>query len=247
MSGTERSRALVTGAGSGIGRASALALAACGHAVIVQDIDANGAARTCRLIREAGGTAHAGICDVADAAALRGIVGEHGAVHVLVNNAGTPALAVPVHELDHQAFRRMVDVHVWGALAALQAVLPEMKAAERGVVINISSDRGQVGSELSCHYAAAKAALLGLTKSWARELAPHRIRVNAIAPGFVMTPMAEATMKARNEVDISSVPNLVGRWGRTEEIAFWVAALAHPDAGFMTGQVLAANGGSPIT
>lgn len=205
-----------------------------------------GIEETCALIRAAGGVAHPGICDVTQADALCSLVADLGSVDLLVNNAGTPALAVSVEDLSYETFRRMIDVHVWGALAALKAVLPGMRSFGRGVIINISSDRGQVGSEISCHYAAAKAALLGLTKSWARELAAHNIRVNAIAPGFVMTPMASATFAARNEA-ATSVPNLLVRWGQPNEIAFWVAALAHTDADFMTGQIIAVNGGSPIT
>lgn len=236
--------ALVTGAGSGIGRATARRLAVGGAAVVVQDIAAEAASETIALIEATGGTAHACICSVADEDALRACVEATGPVSILVNNAGVPGYNAPLEKIDYVAYQRLFDVHVWGTIAATRAVLPGMKALRSGRIVNISSNRGQVGFEASSHYGAAKAAVTGLAKSWARELAPFNILVNAVAPGVVRTGMTlgygEESVAAEAEL------NLVKRWAEPEELAEWIAFLVGPKGGYMTGQLLCPNGGDPI-
>jgi 3-oxoacyl-[acyl-carrier protein] reductase len=237
--------ALVTGAGSGIGRAVARRLAADGATVIVQDIAADGARETTALIEAAGGSATPLICTVADEDALvKGVSRSGGRIAILVNNAGVPGYNAPLEALDRNAYQRLFDVHVWGTIAATRAVLPGMKATRFGRIVNISSNRAQVGFEVSSHYSAAKAAVANLAKSWARELAPHNILVNAIAPGVTRTGMTlgygEASVAAEAEL------NLVKRWAEPEEIAEWIAFLVGPKGSFMTGQLLCPNGGDPI-
>lgn len=236
---------LVTGAGSGIGRATARRLAAGGAAVMVQDVASEGAAETVALIEAAGGSATPLICTVADEEALReGVDRSGGRVAILVNNAGVPGHNAPLEALDRNAYQRLFDIHVWGTIAATRAVLPGMKAAGTGRIINIASNRAQVGFEVSCHYSAAKAAVANLAKSWARELAPHGILVNAIAPGVTRTGMTlgYGVESLTAEADL----NLVKRWAEPEEIAEWIAFLVGPKGGFMTGQLLCPNGGDPI-
>jgi NAD(P)-dependent dehydrogenase (short-subunit alcohol dehydrogenase family) len=241
----ERQTAVVTGAGSGIGRATARRLAAGGARVVVQDVSEEGAAETIAAIEAAGGAALACICTVADEAALRAAVEDIGGrVAILVNNAGVPGYNAALEAIDYEAYRRLFDVHVWGTIAATRAVLPGMKAAGFGRIVNIASNRGQVGFERSSHYGAAKAAVTGLAKSWARELAAFGILVNAVAPGVVRTGMTlgygEASVAAEAEL------NLVKRWAEPEEMAEWIAFLAGPKGSFMTGQLLCPNGGDPI-
>lgn len=236
--------ALVTGAASGIGRATAETLALDGARVVVQDRDAAGVATVVAAIAAAGGAAVPAACSVADEAALVDCVAAVGGVDILVNNAGVPGFNAPLEEIDRAAYERLFDVHVWGSIAAARAVVPGMRQRRFGRIVNIASNRGQVGFERSSHYSAAKAAVIGLAKSWARELAPHGILVNALAPGVVRSAMTlgygEAALAEEAEL------NLVKRWAEPEEIAGWISFLVGPRGGYMTGQLLCPNGGDPI-
>ena len=243
MTGTAE-RAMVTGAASGIGRATALRLAEDRLAVIVQDIDGDGVAAVVEAIRARGGTASGAACSVADEKALSDSVAAAGGVDVLVNNAGVPGFNASLEEIDRAAYERLFDIHVWGTIAATRAALPGMKARRFGRIVNIASNRGQVGFERSSHYGAAKAAVIGLAKSWARELAPHNILVNALAPGVVRSGM---TLRYGEEaLREEAEQNLVKRWAEPEEMAEWIAFLVGPSGSYMTGQVLCPNGGDPI-
>jgi len=240
--------ALITGAGRGIGRAIAARLAWDGAVVAVLDIDAEGAEATARLIHKADGRAEAYGADVRDRAAVGAAVAEArkalGPLVILVNNAGVGGANAPLESIDDDAYDRMFGVHVKGSLICLQAVLADMKAARWGRVVNIASNRGQVGYERSSHYAGAKAALIAFAKAWARELAPWNVRVNAVAPGVVRTAMnlAYGEDALRQEAE----RNLLKRWADPEEIAATVAFLVGPEGDFYTGQLLCPNGGDPI-
>lgn len=238
-------RALVTGAGSGIGRASVLALAEAGAEVIVQDIVADRVARVVDTIRSKGGKAIAAVFDVADEAAMqKAVAGAGGPVTLLLNNAGVAGGNAEFEQVDRAAYMRMFDIHVWGSLNAAHAVVPGMKAERFGRIVNIASNRGQVGFERSCHYSGAKAALIGFAKAWAREFAPWGILVNAIAPGVIRTSLTLSF--GEQAVYDEAQLNLLKRWGEPEEIAAWVRLLMEPTGNFMTGQVLCPNGGDPI-
>jgi 3-oxoacyl-[acyl-carrier protein] reductase len=240
--------AIVTGAASGIGRATAMLLAAQGAAVGILDIDGDGAHTVACGLVTTGRRALAVPCNVADersvAAAVAAVTDAFGDVDVLVNNAGVAGNNARLEDIDRAAFDRMFDVHVRGALHCVQAVLPTMRQRPDGRIVNISSNRGQVGFERSSHYSAAKAALLGCTKSWARELAPHGIKVNAVAPGVVRSAMTLAYGEAALVEEAAQ--NLLGRWAEPEEIAGAVLFLVGAASAFMTGQVLCPNGGDPI-
>ncbi|GEO39969.1 3-oxoacyl-[acyl-carrier protein] reductase [Skermanella aerolata] len=236
--------AMVTGAGSGIGEATARLFAAAGARVIVQDIDPERVATTVAAIKRAGGEAVGAAYSVADEASLRRSVEETGGVDILVNNAGVPGFNAVIEDIDRAAYERLFEIHVWGTLAATRAVLPGMKAKGYGRIVNIASNRGQVGFERSSHYAAAKAAVIGFAKSWAREFAPHGILVNALAPGVVRSGM---TLRYGQEaLDEEAQLNLVKRWAEPDEIAGWILFITGPRGGFMTGQLVCPNGGDPI-
>ncbi len=236
--------ALVTGAGSGIGRATAEKLGASGARVIVQDVDEGRVTEVVDAIRKAKGEALPAVYSVADEAALRRSALEAGGVSILVNNAGVPGFNAVIEDIDKAAYERLFEIHVWGTLAATRAVLPEMKAKRYGRILNISSNRAQVGFERSSHYAAAKAAVIGFAKAWAREFAPYGILVNALAPGVVRTGM---TLRyGQDALDEEAALNLVKRWAEPQEIADWIAFVVGPKGGFMTGQLLCPNGGDPI-
>ncbi len=244
MSSLAGRRALVTGAGSGIGRGIALTLAAYGAEVVVQDADPAGAEATLVILRDAGGRGRTAVCSVVDEAALVAAVEASGPVDILINNAGVPGFNAELEDIDRAAYDRLFEVHVWGTFAATRAVLPGMKGRGFGRIVNIASNRGQVGFERSSHYAAAKGAVIALAKSWARELAPHGILVNALAPGVVRSGM---TLRyGEDALREEAMQNLVERWAEPEEIGEWIAFLVGPRGSFMTGQLLCPNGGDPI-
>ena len=240
--------ALITGAGDGMGRAHALLMAERGADIIVSDIRGDAAEETARQVRERGRRAHVGVVDMADAAAVLDMVaaGAHalGPVDIVVNNAGYGQRAL-VEEISEDDFERMFAVHVRGSFFCTQAVVPAMKARRYGKIINISSIWGMTGAPVASHYCAAKAALLGLTKSWAKELAPWNIHVNAVAPGGVRSggPLKlddSDVLRAKEE----RVP--LKRYCQPIEISYAVAYLASPQADFITGQVVSPNGGETI-
>ncbi len=249
MTGFEGKVVLVTGAAQGIGRQHALTFGARGAQVIVQDINGASAAETATLIEAAGGVATAFACDVADLDAMgREIAAAEaaaGRIDVLINNAGVHKKQT-IEAVTEADFDWMFDTHVKGTFFTTQAVVPGMKARKFGRIVNTSSAWGMCGWHLDSHYCGAKAAILGLTKAWARELAPWGICVNAVAPGVIMTEQTRlnrtpAEMRKLVEEDI-----LIGRVGEPSDIAEAAAFLASAEAGFITGQVISPNGGEFI-
>ena len=250
MPGTLDGRtALVTGSGSGMGRSHAQLLAERGAAVIVHDVDDEGANETTNMVRESGGSAVAMSVDIRDVGAFRGALGpavsEFGPVDILVNNAGVGGQGLSIEAIDEATFDRMFAVHVKGSFFATQAVVPGMKERGYGKIVNISSNFAMGGSAFASHYAAAKSALSGFTKSWARELAPWKICVNAVAPGILETPMTLGSIgKERIDAMIDDIP--LGRIADPIDISYAVAWLAGPETDFMTGQVISPSGGATI-
>ena len=241
--------ALITGSGSGMGRSHARLLAERGANVIVHDVDASGANETAGMVREGGGTAAVMVVDIRDVSGFRDALGaavaETGAVDILVNNAGVGGQGLAIEDINEATFDRMFAVHVKGSFFATQAVVPGMKGRGYGKIVNISSTFAMGGSEFASHYAAAKSALSGFTKSWARELASHKICVNAVAPGILETPMTLGSIgKERINSMISDIP--LGRIAETIDISYAVAWLAGPETDFMTGQIVSPNGGVSI-
>lgn len=236
--------AFITGAGSGIGRATALLLASRGAAVAVNDINLERVVQTVAAINAVGGRAVAAIADVADRAAITKTIStaanEIGTITILVNNAGISSQRLEMRDIDDSVLDRMLAVHVKGAFHCTSAVLDGMKAQFSGKIVNISSAMGTVGGIRGSHYAAAKGALLAMTKTWAREFAAWNIRVNAIAPGGVFT---RATADIKNYASEAKKRVPLGRFGQPEEIASVVAFLASAEASYITGQTVSPNGG----
>jgi 3-oxoacyl-[acyl-carrier protein] reductase len=247
--------AVITGAGRGMGRSHALAFAAGGAEVGVTDISPPLVEETVDLIRAAGGKARGIACDVADVEAITKAIADleaaAGRIDILVNNAGIDDMR-PIEEIDEAGFDRMFGVHVKGTFFATRAAVPGMKARGSGKIVVTASTAGMTGLGNDSHYSAAKAALLGLTKAWAKELAPHGIHVNAVAPGATMTemvltklPTREASMaRIRQRLEAGAVP--LGRYAEPEEITAVVVFLASEQSSFITGQVISPNGGETI-
>lgn len=241
--------ALVTGAAGGIGSAVAEALARAGAAVLVTDADEAAAAAVAGKISAAGLTADSVALDVrhraeADTAAARAAALTDGTLHILVNNAGVTAPAM-FENLDEESFRRLVDVHVLGAFHCTQAALPLLPTDGTGRVINVTSAAGLTGTLGQVNYSAAKAGIIGFTKSLARELATKRILVNTLAP-LAATPMTETIRTHPKFADLMLARIPLGRWAEPEEIAGAFVFLASDAASFITGQVLAVDGGLVI-
>lgn len=240
--------ALVTGAASGMGRSHAVKLASLGAVAVIQDIDAKGLAETQALVEAEGGTCAAFVFDISDVAAIDDmaaqVLGRFGSLDIVVNNAGIGRDRV-VEEIDQAAFDRMIGVHVKGSFFCAKAAVPAMKAKGWGRIINVSSRWAQAGHIMASDYIAAKGAVLGLTKAWAKELAPFGITVNAIAPGGVWSRMVLENLGEEGvRREESQVP--LGRWAQPEEISETMAFLASDEAAFITGQVLSPNGGKTI-
>ena len=239
---------VVTGAGMGMGRTHAQLLAERGAHVVVQDIQKAKAEETAHAVAQAGGKAHVLACDISDTGAVaREFTAAEktlGRIDVLVNNAGIHNRRA-IEEVTPQDFDAMFGVHVKGTFFATQTVVGGMKARRRGKIVNISSINGMIADTTDSHYNGAKAAILGLTKAWAKELAPWNINVNAVAPGHIVTP-ATILRGAERMEKISKERIPLGRYAKPEEIAHTVAFLASSESDFITGQVISPNGGEAI-
>ena len=237
--------ALVTGSSRGIGRAIAAVLAREGWAVCVNYLERRDAAESLvRELRAQGRAAMAFQADIADResadACVRAASEELGPVELLVNNAGISRQGL-FQDLDDAAWDRLLAVNLTGPRNAVLAVLPHMLSEKRGCVVNISSMWGLRGASCEAAYAATKAGVIGLTRSLALELAPSGIRVNCVAPGCVETDMVRVLGEDTRRMLAEETP--LGRLGRPEDVAEAVAFLASEKAAFITGQVLAADGG----
>jgi len=258
--------AVVTGGGSGIGRAICLAFAREGAAVAVLDLHSETAER---VAGECGGAARAYACDVADPAQVRGafasVADDLGAVDLLVNNAGIAVRRQDVQEralanveaaisggereslratstLDDETWDRVIKVHLYGTFHCSREALRVMEERRAGVIVNMSSVLGLMGAEIAPEYAAAKGAIATLTKGMAVEVMGAGIRVNAIAPGFIRTPMTQEEIDPRL-TQVLLAGTLGQNMGEPEDIAALAVHLASDESRYTTGQIISPNGG----
>lgn len=238
--------ALVTGGASGIGRATALRMAEEGARVLVADRDGEGAARVAETIRQAGGEARAQPCDVTIepevAAMVQAARDAWGRLDCAFNNAGVaPVEAQPLAEITPEEWSRVLGVNLTGVFLCLRHQIPAMAAGGGGSIVNTASIAGRIALPKAGAYVAAKHAVIGLTRSAALDHAGQGVRVNAICPGYVETPLASRSIERRRDAILARVP--LGRIGTVEEIADAVVWLLSDRAGFVTGEALAADGG----
>jgi len=241
----EGKNALVTGGSRGIGAAVALRLAAEGARVFVNYSGSRAAAESVvEAIIAAGGTATALQADVTDPAActalVEAVVAEAGSIDILVNNAGITRDGLLVRMSDED-WNAVIGTNLTGVFSVTRAAAKYMMKARSGSIVNMASVVGISGNAGQANYAAAKAGVIGLTKSVARELASRRVRCNAVAPGFIETDMTAALTPAQRDGVASSIA--MGRFGSVSDVAAAVAFLASDDAAYITGQTLAVDGG----
>ncbi|MDR7006241.1 3-oxoacyl-ACP reductase FabG [Paraburkholderia strydomiana] len=236
--------AIITGAGQGIGAATALKFAREGAVVIACDMNLDAVATVAHLCREAGGKADAFAVDVTNRTQVDEMVakvrGTYGRIDVVVNNAGITRDA-RLQKMTLQQFDDVIDVNLRGVFHTAQAVVDTMIEQGSGVILNASSVVGVYGNYGQTNYAAAKFGVIGFTKTWSRELGPKGIRVNAVAPGFIDTPILktipeDVLTKMRDQVPLR-------RLGKPEEIASIYAFLASDEASYVNGAVIEATGG----
>lgn len=239
----ENTVAVVTGGGSGIGRACCMQLARDGAAVAVWDLNAKNAAETVRLVQSAGGKAAAYVGDATDPGAisqtLAAIRADLGPVLILVNNAGISHFKTFL-EVSQEDLESIYRINVFGPFLLTQATVPDMLTAGWGRIIFISSSSAQTGTALQPHYASSKGGIISLSRSLAQAFADQGITVNNVSPGFIDTPMMRAA-PVDSEVIAQTSP--MKRAGRPEELAAAVSFLASQQASYVTGQTMGVNGG----
>lgn len=249
-------RVLVTGAGRGIGRTIALGFAARGATVGVADVTQEGVDGVVAEIKAMGlGKALPLVLDVSDYAAVEsglakaaGVMG--GPFDTVINNAGISpkhnGVAHKVWEMSPTEWQQVVAVNLNGPFNTIRALTPSMREAKRGWIVNMSSVAGKTYSPIvACHYSATKSALIGFTKHLAAELGPYGIRVNALAPGRIETPMVRGVAGSVNEEQVKLTP--MARLGAPEEVADVAVYLTSPESSFVTGQTIDVAGGLYMT
>lgn len=242
---------LITGAGSGIGRKTAIMFAERGAKVVVNDISVDAGKETVEIIEKNGGEAVFVAGDVSKTEDIEKIIREtikaFGSIDILVNNAGIVPYGT-VEDTDEKDFYRTMDVNVKGPFMLSKYAIKEMKNKGGGVIVNIASEAGQVGIPKRCIYSVSKAALIGLTKSLAVDYVDYNIRVNAVCPGTTYSQgLAKRIENSENPDEtykrmISRIP--MKRLGKEEEIAFAILFAASDETGFMTGSIINIDGGS---
>jgi NAD(P)-dependent dehydrogenase (short-subunit alcohol dehydrogenase family) len=231
--------AIVTGAGSGIGRAVALTIAREGAHVLVSDIAESAGIETVQMIQHATPKARASFVR-ADAskpedhdALVKAAVEQFGALHIAVNNAGIGGELNPVADLSVAGWKTVIDVNLSGVFYAMHAQIPQMLKSGGGAIVNIASILGQVGSAGAAGYVAAKHGVVGLTRAAALDYSSQGMRINAVGPGYINTPLLEALPQDARDALVGLHP--IGRLGRAEEVAELVLWLSSDRASFATG------------
>lgn len=249
MDNFESKTAIVTGAGSGIGRVTAERFGAEGASVVVADIDEEGGRETVERIQDAGGEATFVRTDVTEPAQTEAMVeaalDEFGSLDIAFNNAGIEGESAPIVEQDHETWERVIAVNLGGVWNSMKSELPVMLEQGHGAIVNTASILGRVGFAGAGPYTASKHGVVGLTKNAALEYAPEGLRVNAVCPGFIRTPMIDrygVTSDPEMEEEIANL-HAVKRLGEPEEVASTVLWLSSEEASFMNGEAVAVDGG----
>ncbi|MFP6568429.1 MAG: SDR family oxidoreductase, partial [Dehalococcoidia bacterium] len=229
--------ALVTGGSSGIGRAAAVAFAAEGASVVVAARREVESEETVQLIRDAGGEAIAVRTDVALASDVESLVDRtveaYGRLDCAFNNAGTSAGSGPIHEVEEDAWDQVLDTNLKGVWLCMKYQIPQMLSQGGGTIVNTSSDVGLIGWSGSAVYTASKWGVIGLTKSAALQYIGDGIRINAVCPGFIRTPMTDSTDPRAEEQMVAATP--AGRIGTVDEVVSAVLWLCSDEASFVVG------------
>ena len=239
--------AVVTGAGSGIGRASALRFASEGARLAVIDLDPAGLDETVDMLKAQGAEVMAQTGDCTDRTFVEGafekIDADCGFVDVLMNNVGQSARdrASEFYASDPEVWRFVIEVSLFATMTAARQVVPKMREAGKGAIVNVASNAGMAGEVGIADYAAAKMGVIGFTRSLARELAPHGVRVNAVCPGVTKTKVIDRISEDYLKLIRDSIP--MKRFAEPEDIAAVAAFLASDDAAYMTGQSVVVDGG----
>jgi NAD(P)-dependent dehydrogenase (short-subunit alcohol dehydrogenase family) len=240
--------ALVTGAAQGIGRDIALALATDGADVAICDVNLDAAQKTAADIEAKGRKSLALKANVAASAEVTAmidqIVEKFGRIDILVNNAGIMGPYFPVMEYPEEIWDRLIAVHLKGTFLCCKGVLPVMKAQGSGRVVNMASVAGKEGNANMSPYAAAKAGIIGLTKTLGKEMAPYNVRVNCVSPALIETDMVKGMAPEQRALLTSKIP--LGRLGKPEEVAAVVKFLVSDEASFVTGQCYDISGGRSV-
>ncbi len=238
--------AIITGAASGIGRATAILFAKEGGKVVVADKNEVGGNETVDLIRSDGGQAIFNYVNVTSATDIQGMVkttiNTYGKLNILVNNAGI-AIRLPVVDLSEEDWDRNIDVNLKSIYLSSKYAIPRMIENSGGSIVNIASIYGIVGGRIRAAYAASKGGVVNLTRSMALDYALHKIRVNCVCPGFVNTPLLKNILKNKEEYQALADLHPMGRLGDMLEIALGVLYLASDESSFVTGIALPIDGG----
>ncbi len=245
MKSFENKVSLITGAGSGIGRATAIAFAEEGAKVIVSDIHEENGRETVELIKKNKGEAYFIKCDVSSEKEVKNLIGEiiqkFGQLDCAYNNAGTEGLPSTTVECSEENWDKTINTNLKGVWLCMKYEIPVMLEAGKGSIVNCSSIAGLVGFESIPAYVASKHGVIGLTEAAALEFAKKNIRINAVCPGIIETPMLERFTKGEDQAMADQDP--MGRIGRPEEIADSVLWLCSDKSSYVTGQALAVDGG----
>lgn len=237
--------AVVTGAGTGIGEATAVRLAEYGAKICAVDIDGAAAATTAELLQSKGAECQALTADVAAVDQVERMVGEalkaFHRIDILVNNAGIAGRSVPLWEQGDEDWSAIVGVNLSGVFHCCRAMLPYMREQQYGRIVNVASIAGKEGNPLAVPYSTTKAGVIGFTKALAKEVTDRNIRINAVAPAVIQTKILDQVNQEHLDYMVSRIP--MGRVGQPEEVAAVIHFLVSDDSSFVTGQCYDVSGG----